>query len=519
MEDITVFRMTHDQLVSEVENNRFQTFLLSAINRITKVGYYEWSYEHDCLLTCTDEYAAIYNKTREQMLEAESSWKKTLSMVHPEDQEAYQLAEDSIFENETIEVEYRIVLDNGQVRHVREISVIERNELDDSVKNYGIMQDITGIREKRQISEYKEALANQAEKVTAMGHYLYNELTENYTHISPGLSRIFGVDADEYMAMVQSDEDDLDDIHPDDVERVKKIYDQYDDDGVDYSVEYRLIQPDGNLRWLREQNTAFRKREGKTTESLGVIQDITVQKTAEIDLLDAQSSLEEKVALRTHELAKTVKLLEEARGMLETKVERRTRELAKTVSQLKEEISEKEKIAAELKFLAHHDALTGLPSLRLCIDRLERSIVDAKRNEDISVVMFLDLDGFKVINDTHGHEAGDNVLKQVAERILENIRDADTAARVGGDEFVVILSAISDLSSVGRIARSLIESISADINIRQGIVKVGASIGIASYPDDGSTAEELIRQADTAMYMVKHNGKNNFGFLDTARLN
>ena len=173
--------------------------------------------------------------------------------------------------------------------------------------------------------------------------------------------------------------------------------------------------------------------------------------------------------------------------------------MAETVSQLKEEIAEKEKVEVELKFLANHDALTGLPSLRLCMDRLERSLAEARRNSLSLFVMFIDLDGFKRVNDSYGHDYGDTVLKVTADRIKAEVRETDTAARIGGDEFLVILPGLAELEIVEKIAKNLITNISEDILIEQNGLRIGASIGIAMYPEDGLTSEELIRQADAAM--------------------
>ena len=223
------------------------------------------------------------------------------------------------------------------------------------------------------------------------------------------------------------------------------------------------------------------------SQSIGVLQDITGQKNIEQNLRDARDSLE-------------------------TMVNDRTRELAETIEQLEEEISEREKVSAELNFLANHDALTGLPSLRLCKDRLDRSLAEARRNQQMSAVMFLDLDGFKEINDSYGHEFGDLVLKVTADRIQAEIRETDTVARIGGDEFVIILSRVPDLEIVERIATNLNRQISQSIHIVQFEVSISASIGISLYPDHGSTAEDLIRSADKAMYLVKNSGKNGFQF-------
>jgi len=127
--------------------------------------------------------------------------------------------------------------------------------------------------------------------------------------------------------------------------------------------------------------------------------------------------------------------------------------------------------------------------------------------------MFLDLDEFKKINDQHGHEFGDLVLKATADRIRGEIRETDTVARIGGDEFVIILSSLPEDNIAERIAASVIEQVARPIEIKNTEVVVSASIGISLYPENGLTAEELIRSADKAMYRVKHEGKNDFGFV------
>ena len=154
----------------------------------------------------------------------------------------------------------------------------------------------------------------------------------------------------------------------------------------------------------------------------------------------------------------------------------------------------------------------------MCKDRLERALAQARRNGETAAVLFLDLDGFKAINDSYGHEYGDHVLKITANRIKGEIRETDTVARIGGDEFLVILSGLPDLSVVERIAASLVLQVSQPITIDHNQVAVGASIGIALYPDDASDSEELIRIADKAMYSVKSRGKNSFGFVQPNRL-
>jgi len=166
----------------------------------------------------------------------------------------------------------------------------------------------------------------------------------------------------------------------------------------------------------------------------------------------------------------------------------------------------------EMQFLANHDALTGLPSLRLCKDRLASAMTSDKRSKSRTAVLFIDLDGFKAVNDSMGHEAGDTVLKEVAQRLKSVIRESDTAARIGGDEFILVLPSCEQKDAAGKIARKVIDSLALPIPVNDQVASIGASIGIAFSPDDGETADVLLRNADESMYAIKQSGKNNFGF-------
>jgi two-component system cell cycle response regulator len=150
-----------------------------------------------------------------------------------------------------------------------------------------------------------------------------------------------------------------------------------------------------------------------------------------------------------------------------------------------------------------HDSTTGLPNRDLFDDRLTHAIALAKRHTWVLAVMFLDLDRFKCINDTHGHAVGDGVLKQVAKRLLQHTRDEDTVCRNGGDEFLYLLMNPQGSENVERIAGALLKTIGRPIDMGDLQLVVKASIGIAVYPENGTTGEQLIRNADTAMYRAK----------------
>lgn len=169
-----------------------------------------------------------------------------------------------------------------------------------------------------------------------------------------------------------------------------------------------------------------------------------------------------------------------------------------------------------IRHLAFHDALTDLPNRSLLMERLDREIAMSEREKRQLAILFLDLDGFKLVNDTLGHEVGDDVLKAVAQRIAALVRQTDTVARLGGDEFVVMLDNPGNRDELAYIANRIIAAINEPMNLRGKTAHVGTSVGIAIFPSDGKTPSELILNADTAMYAAKTSGKNTCRFYDMA---
>jgi diguanylate cyclase (GGDEF)-like protein/PAS domain S-box-containing protein len=158
--------------------------------------------------------------------------------------------------------------------------------------------------------------------------------------------------------------------------------------------------------------------------------------------------------------------------------------------------------------LAHYDVLTNLPNRILFYDRLDQTVARARRYQQKFAVLFLDLDGFKQVNDRFGHHAGDCLLGMVAERLTENVRDMDTLARVGGDEFVFILNNVDHLDNAILVANKILESLCHPFVVNENACLIGCSIGISIFPDDTDDAETLVRMADDAMYIAKSSGKN-----------
>lgn len=239
-------------------------------------------------------------------------------------------------------------------------------------------------------------------------------------------------------------------VHPQDLARVRAGELRCIETGENHDEEYRVIWPDGSVRWLRETGNVLKDGDGKTVRMMGVVRDITEEKNW----------------------------------------------------------------ANELHVLAHHDALTGLPNRLVFETQLAKAIERARRNMTRVALVFIDLNGFKAINDLYGHAAGDKVLQETGARLGEALRESDTIARIGGDEFVAILEAVPLDRTLEQeteiIARKILGALAPPIQIDDSPQRVGASLGIAVFPDHASSMDKLIHIADLAMYAAKRSGNNQY---------
>ena len=218
---------------------------------------------------------------------------------------------------------------------------------------------------------------------------------------------------------------------------------------------YRMITKSGVTKWIDDSSSIVRDEQGNITHYQGIIIDVTERELAKRKMIKHQMSLE---------------------------------------------------------YTAYHDALTGLPNRLLLMDRMQQSIKKARREKNHLAVLYIDLDKFKPINDTLGHAAGDEVLRIVAKRLIKNIRAVDTVARIGGDEFIVLMESVSNINDVKLIAYKLSQSLNQSIHWENHKFFITSSIGISLFPDDGDTSEELIKKADNAMYQSKVEEGNTFQF-------
>ena len=191
----------------------------------------------------------------------------------------------------------------------------------------------------------------------------------------------------------------------------------------------------------------------------------------------------------------------------------RVQDLKESNAALQLEIIERRQAERRASELATRDALTGLFNRRSLAERTEEAIIRAARRKEILAVLFLDLDKFKAVNDTFGHDVGDELLRQIAARIKASVRETDVVARIGGDEFIVLLEGLSSDVDAATLAEKIVSASLQEFSIGQHRITTSVSIGISMYPKDGSSAQELLKEADLAMYSAKQDRSGSFQFF------
>jgi len=398
--------------------------------------------------------------------------------------------------------------------------------------------------------------------------------------VSEGCTRLTGYSPEDLLLNGRVSYEQL--THPDDRQRVRETIHAAVANGRRFQVEYRIQHADGHVRWVWEHGIGVRDQSGRIAAIEGIVEDISARVEAEHALreaerryrslfdnaiegifrttpdgryLDANPALariygfatpQELVASlrdiksqlyvdpgRREEFMRIVKARGEISGF-ESRVFRKNgdaiwiSENARAVFDddgrvlhyegTVEDITERRHNQARIEQQANYDALTGLANRSLLNDRLQQAIYTAASYGARLAVVFVDLDRFKFVNDTLGHDVGDRLLQVMAERLTAAVAETDTVARLGGDEFVLLLHGHAGQDTVATVLERLLPTIAAPLRYGQSDLEVTCSIGVALYPDDGSDPATLLKHADSAMYRAKEQGRNNFQFF-TEELN
>jgi len=329
------------------------------------------------------------------------------------------------------------------------------------------------------ISESEQKYRTLVEKGTEIVYSLNREGA--FSYISPNCTEVLGYSAEEILGKTFTAF-----VHPDDkakwscIFQNMSVFDQYKE-----GCEYRARIKEGSWKWFETKVSSVPECRNEQRSYIGIFYDIHKRKIAEEALQHAHDSLETKVRERTVELSESNKLLQA-------------------------EIEERKKIQEKVTHLAYHDHLTGLPNKIMFTDRLSQAIFLARRTEKPLGVLFVDLDAFKMVNDTMGHDQGDELLKEVAKRLAASVRSDDTVCRVGGDEFILMVQNISNPEDIVKIANKVVACFEEPYKLKGQDFFVTSSIGVAMYPIDGDNVDTLIKNADIAMYKAKESGKNQY---------
>ncbi len=517
--------------------------LLSESQSISHIG--SWSYDFNNPIIWSDETYHLLSVSADSFIPTPDSF---IDLVHVDDRLAMRDYIAAFAEGDNPgKIMYRRILPDGTVydvteQHLNEVAMLHSKE--------------------------RLRLALDAAKLGIFDRNILN----NQVTISERTEEIWGYAAGEFKGHF---EEFASRVHPEDLAKIDTEMKRSLTDQDQYNSEYRVIWPDQSVHWLSVIGEFYMDTTDYSPHIRGIIEDITPRKLTEnslklaasvfthsregimitdaaahiIDVNDAfsyitgysraevigcdpslfkskrnEADLFKKMwrALITKkhwygELWNHRKNGDEYAIMLN--VSAVLDNLGKTQSYvaLFSDITATKTHQQQLEHIANYDALTGLPNRLLLADRLEQAIIQAQRQGDSVAIVYLDLDGFKAINDQHGHSIGDELLITVSQRMRDMLREVDTLARIGGDEFVAVLVNLYDQEDCEPLLKRLLRAAADPLLINDLILQVSASIGVTLYPKDDSDADQLLRHADQAMYAAKQSGKNRYLYFDLIR--
>lgn len=448
-----------------------------------------------------------------------------------------------------IEWNNTVIIENGKMEYVVSvgIDITERNQAEKS-----LLQNSEQLNEAQRIARLGSWTFDLNARQLVWSDEIFRLFEQNKEHLQPSYNAFLNM------------------VHPDDRDLVNQVYTDSLKNRTPYKLTHRLLFDDGRVKFVDETCETTFDESGKPLISHGTVQDVTERELAQKKINLYASVFRhsaEAIMITDHDnrivainpaLAKlTGYSIEELLGknpktissdltpkttfkemwnalnstgywhgeLIDQRKNGETYPKRATISVVLNnedkvvnyiasfsDITERKEAEEHIFRLAHHDVLTGLFNRLSLEDRMGQAIVQAKRDNYKLAVMFIDLDRFKIINDTLGHHVGDALLVEVAKRLHKSVRDSDIVARIGGDEFVIVLTGLDDIRLVANIAKQIVQSLGVTYKIDDHELHSTPSIGISTFPRDGINAEDLMKNADTAMYHAKDEGRNNYQF-------
>jgi diguanylate cyclase (GGDEF)-like protein/PAS domain S-box-containing protein len=580
------------------------------------MGHWTWDFVEDKLISCSDQFARIFDMTVPEALDYFISTEAELDVIHPDDKESFSQSKcDSKGAHTKIDLEYKIITSSGNTRHIYTRSELVLDKDGAPLQSFGTVQDITErkkteLREKSRIHILEIITSGEPLPVIlkAIVHAVEQEnpamlcsillLDDAGKHLLHGVApslpdfyndAIHGIEIGIGFgscgtAAFTNERVIVDDIqtHPywkpykdlaikaglgacwsEPICSTKRevlgtfaIYHH----NVNYPTEANivLIEQTASLASIAIErkiaDSVLKSSENRLRLALAVTKqawfDLNVQtgealtsseysKILGYDPAKFHSDLQGwEDSLHPHDRDAVMKAYKKCLSQgaeFSTEYRRRTKVgdwlWFNTTAEIIEwdssqrplriigihtDITERKQAEVKLERLAHYDLLTGLPNRVLLADRLSQAMLQCQRRNQSLAVTYLDLDGFKIINDTHGHDVGDELLTVVSQRMREALREGDTLARIGGDEFVAVIVDLEKIEDSKPVLERILKAAAESVTLGDAVLQISASIGVTVYPQDGVDADQLMRHADQAMYIAKQAGKNRYHLFDTA---
>jgi diguanylate cyclase (GGDEF)-like protein/PAS domain S-box-containing protein len=534
--------------------------------RIAKIGSWEWDVVND-RHWWSDE---LYRMVGVDRATTERPFELFLERMPPEDRRRFLDASDRAREGHEAPVEIRVVLPDGAERVLYSRGEVSFDGDRRPIRMFGTLQDITERKAFQTALSLTDVRYREAQRIAKIGNWEW-DLATNESWWSEQLYRILEEDAATYEASLPNF---IRKVHPDDRAMLAFDPNDIGASRGDYqAMDIRLKLADGREKVIEQLIELRHDALGRPVAVVGTIHDVTERRALELKLRESESRYASTVELAAVGIAhideggrfvwtngKLLELLgyssdelgdltiwdvshpddlhvtDDDRAKLHTgaiaslKAEKRyLRRDGETIwvritsavrrgadgaplydVSVVEDITDRKRAEERVQYLATHDKLTGLPNRTLFGELLDHALERARRRDRHCALLFIDLDRFKIVNDSLGHEAGDLLLKEMARRLSGCMRSSDALARLGGDEFVVLLEELADASQAAEVAKKLLSSVLTPVEIMGHECRVTASIGVALYPQDARDSQTLMKHADMAMYVAKEEGKNNF---------